>query len=610
MKVISAIDAIKMANSKNVQPVEAFPGVGYSDWKVRCKLCNCEVITTYNKLRNAKEIGCSTCSKAIQAKLKGYSQTKLKLERNNWELLTPIEQYLGSMSIAHVRCSLCGITEEYFPHLLIYKMCKCKVDKEAQAKLDKGKQFAESRGGALLSEKYLGANEHHIWRCSKGHSWPAIFGSVAKSGGVWCPYCSGRLAIEGINDLETINPLLALEFDTQKNSPLEAKSLKPNSNYKVWWKCSRYHSFDAKITNRHHLGTGCPYCSGHKVLPGFNDLQTLEPGIASHWHPTKNGELRPSQVSRTSNIKVWWRCEIGHETHNELRTKISTVGSCSACSGKLLAPGVNDMGTKRPDLALEWHPTLNGTLTPRDLTPHSNKSVWWLCKLGHHWKKDCGGRAQGRGCPFCSFKKCWPGFNDLASTHPDLLEEWDWAKNTIDPSSIITGGRHKVFWLCTNGHGSYLAETLRRAFGSEAGCPKCSEGGYKVVYKGLLYFIQNEALYARKIGIMNSHKNLRRLEAFEKNGWRRVAVWEHENGIVAKTMETALLKGWLRREFESRRFLEKREMLGLGGHTETFSLDGPTNSTIIEKANALFGNLTKALETDSQLVEDSLTKSK
>jgi hypothetical protein len=606
MKVISEADANELARSKEVVPLEDFPGVGYSAWKVRCKACSQEITTTYNKLRGAKEIGCAACSKAIQAKLRGYKLTKSKLRENNWELLTPLENYQDSKSIAMVKCVLCGKPEEYFPHLLIHKMCSCEVEKEAQAKLEKGQEFAKSRGGVLLSEKYLGSKEHHIWRCAKGHTWPAQFGSVASKGGVWCPYCSGRLAIEGVNDLETNNPLLALEFDSQKNSPLELKSLKPNSSLKVWWRCGLQHSFDATVSNRHHLATGCPYCSGHKVLSGFNDLQTLKPEIASLWHPSKNGKLLPSEVSRTANKKIYWLCELGHETFNDLRTKVATRGSCSTCSGKLLAPGVNDLATKRPDLAAEWHPTLNGTLSPRDLTPHSNKSVWWLCERGHHWKKDCGGRAQGRGCPFCAYKKCWPGFNDLATTHPDLLEEWDWERNTIDPSSIITGGRHKVFWICTEGHESYLAATVNRAFGSESGCPKCSEGGYKIVYRGLLYLIENDVLLARKIGITNSHKNLRRLEAFEKNGWRRISVWEHENGIVAKHMETALLKGWLRREFELKQVLEKREMSGLNGHTETFSLEGPSNSEIVTKANSLFGKLAKAVETDSQLVAELL----
>jgi hypothetical protein len=120
----------------------------------------------------------------------------------------------------------------------------------------------------------------------------------------------------------------------------------------------------------------------------------------------------------------------------------------------------------------------------------------------------------------------------------------------------------------------------------------------------MLYFIENESLHARKIGITNSHKNTRRLQAFEKNGWRRVKTWEHENGIVAKDMETSLLKGWIRREFQLKQFLEKNEMAGLNGHTETFSLDGPSNVEIVAKADLLFRSLSNAVEADARLVEE------
>ncbi|HSN23256.1 MAG TPA: zinc-ribbon domain-containing protein, partial [Methylomicrobium sp.] len=40
----------------------------------------------------------------------------------------------------------------------------------------------------------------------------------------------------------------------------------------------------------------------------------------------------------------------------------------------------------RPDLAKEWHPTKNGNLGPKDVTPGSAKKIWWLCEKGHWWQ--------------------------------------------------------------------------------------------------------------------------------------------------------------------------------------------------------------------------------
>ena len=53
-------------------------------------------------------------------------------------------------------------------------------------------------------------------------------------------------------------------------------------------------------------------CESRKLLEGFNDLATITPKLASEWHPTKNGDLKPNQVFPYSNRKVWWTCEHGH----------------------------------------------------------------------------------------------------------------------------------------------------------------------------------------------------------------------------------------------------------------------------------------------------------
>lgn len=35
-----------------------------------------------------------------------------------------------------------------------------------------------------------------------------------------------------------------------------------------------------------------------------------------------------------------------------------------------------------PDIALEWHPTRNGELTPYGVSAKSGKKVWWHCSEG------------------------------------------------------------------------------------------------------------------------------------------------------------------------------------------------------------------------------------
>ena len=39
----------------------------------------------------------------------------------------------------------------------------------------------------------------------------------------------------------------------------------------------------------------------------------LFPEVAKQWHPTLNGDLKPTDVKPGSNERVWWRCDEGQE---------------------------------------------------------------------------------------------------------------------------------------------------------------------------------------------------------------------------------------------------------------------------------------------------------
>ena len=110
------------------------------------------------------------------------------------------------------------------------------------------------------------------------------------------------------------NAQLMSEWNWVKNNELhfEPTKLTCGSGRKVWWKCASGHEWQADIHNR-NAGNGCPYCSNHKVLAGFNDLAIKYPDVAKEWHPTKNGSLTPCEVSASSKKKAWWICSKGHE---------------------------------------------------------------------------------------------------------------------------------------------------------------------------------------------------------------------------------------------------------------------------------------------------------
>ncbi len=134
------------------------------------------------------------------------------------------------------------------------------------------------------------------------------------------------------------------------------------------------------------------------------NLQKLCSDLAKEWHPTKNGTLTPRDVTPNSGKKVWWLCSKNqnHEWDAIINSRISGSG-CPYCAGQKVRID-NCLKTINPKLAKEWHPTKNGSLTPKDVTPNSQKKVWWVCSKGHKWEAVISSRNRGSGCPYC-FKK-------------------------------------------------------------------------------------------------------------------------------------------------------------------------------------------------------------
>ncbi len=258
------------------------------------------------------------------------------------------------------------------------------------------------RNGNLRPEHFSASSNKKVWwKCSNGHEWQAVINSRNK--GHRCPYCSGKYAIKGTNDLQTIKPALAEEWNYEKNNNLTPADMLPNSNKRAWWKCSQGHEWEAIIYDR-VKGNGCPYCSGKKVLKGFNDLQTVNPTLAKEWNYEKNNGLMPTDITPNSHKKVWWKCSRNHEWQAVIGSRSKGRG-CPYCAGQKVTKGYNDLQTINPILAKEWNFEKNNGLTPMDVSPNSNKKAWWKCSNGHEWQATIASRNAGRGCAQCYTEK-------------------------------------------------------------------------------------------------------------------------------------------------------------------------------------------------------------
>ena len=89
---------------------------------------------------------------------------------------------------------------------------------------------------ASLTPQDVTTGSHKLiwWRCPKGHSWRAAVYSRTTLG-TGCPVCTGRQALAGENDLATLYPDIAAQWDEEKNGALHPSNVTAGSNRRVWW---------------------------------------------------------------------------------------------------------------------------------------------------------------------------------------------------------------------------------------------------------------------------------------------------------------------------------------------------------------------------------------
>lgn len=169
------------------------------------------------------------------------------------------------------------------------------------------------------------SNKKAWFLCEKKHSYETVI-SRRTMRNTGCPYCTSRKVGYG-NDLETNFPLIADEWDSEKNK-LKPNQVTPYANKSVWWICSNNHSYESKIANRTFQNKGCPFCSGRLPTSQYN-LQTEFPVLCEEWDYDKN-KLTPKSYLPHSSKKVWWLCSKKHSFQQviNLRTNGQNCPKC------------------------------------------------------------------------------------------------------------------------------------------------------------------------------------------------------------------------------------------------------------------------------------------
>lgn len=446
-------------------------------------------------------------------------------------------------------------------------------------------ELAQEASGWDPKTVTFGSEKKLNWRCSLGHEWVTSPNSRTAKKITGCPICSGNKLLVGFNDLATTHPQLSAQA-----FGWDPKSVSRGSRKKMAWKCNEGHFWEAVIANRTSLGYGCPICSGQKVLIGFNDLETTDPEIASQadgWDP--------QEFSRGSKQKLKWKCAEGHTWFAPPKNRTGNGSGCSVCLNQTIQVGVNDLLTSHPDLAKE----LDG-VDGRTVTVGSSKAIAWKCNEGHTYRTSPNKRSvRGNACPICSGHKVLEGFNDLATTHPELAAQASgWDPRTVtkgsqtkrewkcslghnwkavvysragkglqcpicsgqqvlagyndlrtthphlaneadgwDPTTLSRGSKRKMMWLCDQGH-RWKSVVYSRAMGT--GCPSCAISGFDPNSEGWLYFLKHEKWEMLEVGITNFPEQ--RLQNHKKLGWELTELRGPMDGHLTQQWETAILR--------------------------------------------------------------------
>jgi len=203
-------------------------------------------------------------------------------------------------------------------------------------------------------------------------------------------------------------------------------------------------------------------------------IQNINLWVKNNNKPFK---LIENQIYNANDIDMKWQCLNIKccEIFNSTWAKIHFNKGCPYCAGKLVGLS-NCLATLNPELASEWHPTLNGDLTPFDVTCGLPRDIWWQCKNNskHEWKVSLNNRtSQNSGCPYCNHILPSDDYN-LLLDNPELCKEWDYNKNDKSPKEYTRRSKKYVWWKCKECRHEWEASIGSRNGGFNSGCPECS----------------------------------------------------------------------------------------------------------------------------------------
>lgn len=275
------------------------------------------------------------------------------------------------------------------------------------------------------------------------------------------------------------------------------------------------HTYKTKVCSRTVRKTGCNICSG-KYLDPRNSLAARRPDLVPFWHPTKNENVGPEDLSYGSQKKIWWMCRTNseHEYETKIAVRARSYGECRECRN-LYVTDENRLSICFPKIASELHPTKNRMLYPdrkenaqwfpqnqfrpgeepkrnrritaADIRSTTKEMFIWRATCGHDWQASVYDRTRGQGCGICFGMNQMPTEDiSLAAVHPGVANMWHKSKNgSVKPTQVRPNSGKKYYFRCAR-YADHIfkatvASVVRSWQSGKNGCPNCR--GLSVIYR-------------------------------------------------------------------------------------------------------------------------------
>ncbi|MFB8168294.1 zinc-ribbon domain-containing protein [Kitasatospora purpeofusca] len=427
-----------------LEPLEPF--MKLTAWRLtRCLTCSCEAHYRFEYTLSNNAAGVATCracywrtwareARLLQGDFADLTpvpveQAREQAEQNGYDYLGPLTAPSYAADPHYVRCRYCGrLSAGRLGDVVSGCTCQTNPSRAAQTPYAPGEKRR-----ALLKDSGLPVLAWWDHEANDSALWETVIVTARREAAWRCPDCGLRFTAR-VSDMMVCRECVVCEPKRRAEQEAEDEHLRAT-----------------------------PVSDVRKLLEAWADDEDPRGVLVA-------GDGRARR----------FRCPQGHEVSATPHTYLR-VG-CLACSDQELLASLlqaDDIEPApfrlSPEIAAQWHPTLNGRISLAKISPGSRKAVWWRePDCGHEWQDTPAQRQKGQRlrCPVCRTI-----LDSLAFHFPGLATEWSPA-NPVSAWHVRPTGQTPFVptWLCAaNPEHIWQAPLASRANGS--GCPECQEHG-------------------------------------------------------------------------------------------------------------------------------------